>query len=522
MKQYLIFLILFVFSTLIFGQTAPISFSNANYNWVHVAIDSTKIGVSGLNGKNHLFYLSNEEPLRNQGYLYNSLVNGQNAGSGAFIEKIDLNTGKALWKNFYDLTNSDENEYPSTLEISDQGNLQIVGYRNTVKNFIPIPGVWTKGLPVYREYDDNTGLLLQYDTLSKSDGIATELFVSFDRLKLYKEDEKYVQIYYIRDPIVDTTVLIKWDYYDLDGKFLFSKDYPFSYKDKFKVSMMRNSDKDVFLVTTSDDESLGISKVLFSRVNDSNELIFQVDISELAMSHDAVYISRLYENRIEIISENYYNNFNNDVSQRLDYYDFEGNHIDYYEIPRTLKYSIVTNLIDDKPLVAVCKPNNLQEGEIALFGVDASNTFGLLKTLKINNSHAFVCQKMFNTADNDIIMQGSYSPIISGGSVDKTNIENIVISFTPSNLGLTTSVKDELNNISTNIYPNPSSHLINIDDADRFDKKVSLTSISGHVQQLILQEGQIDVSALTSGIYIIALTDATSGKVYRQKVIKID
>ena len=90
MKQYLTILIFFALSTKIIGQSNPISFSNASFNWFHLVIDSTKIGVSGLNGKNHLYYLSNEEPLINQGYLYNSLVNGQNAGSGAFIEKIDL------------------------------------------------------------------------------------------------------------------------------------------------------------------------------------------------------------------------------------------------------------------------------------------------------------------------------------------------------------------------------------------------------------------------------------------------
>lgn len=76
--------------------------------------------------------------------------------------------------------------------------------------------------------------------------------------------------------------------------------------------------------------------------------------------------------------------------------------------------------------------------------------------------------------------------------------------------------------IKPNIYPNPSSHYITIDDATRFDKWVALTSISGHVQQLIIQDGQIDVSTLSDGIYILALTETTSGKVYRQKVIKID
>lgn len=73
-----------------------------------------------------------------------------------------------------------------------------------------------------------------------------------------------------------------------------------------------------------------------------------------------------------------------------------------------------------------------------------------------------------------------------------------------------------------NIYPNPTSHFINIDDATRFDKNVSLISISGHMHHLIIQESQIDVSTLSAGIYIIALTEATTGKVYRQKIIKID
>ena len=520
MKNYLTLLLFLTVTTTIFGQLTPISFDNANYNWVHVAIDSTKIGVNGLDGKNHLFYFSNEEPLRHKGYLYNSLVNGQNAGSGAFIEKIDLETGKALWKSFYDLTNSKENEYPSTLKISNQGKLQVVGYRNTVKNFIPIPGVWTKGLPVVREYDSNTGSLLQYDTLSKDSEIATELFVSFDRLKLYKEGNMFVQIYYLGSAI-DKKVMLKRDYYDLEGKLLFSNDFSFPYKDRFRVSLLRNTDNDVFLVTASIDDSLGTSKVLLSRVTDSNELVFQVDVSNLALSYDAVYISRIYENRIEITSENFYNSFGNDVSLRLDYYDFVGNHISNYEIPRTLKYSIISNLIDDKPLIAVCRPNNSQ-GEILFYGVNASNVFGELKTLHINNSHAFVCQKMFNTEEKDIIMQGRYSSILSSGSVDRTNFENIVISFSLFDLGLLTSVQDELKDIAINIYPNPTSHYITIDNAAQYDNNVQLTSISGRMYNLIIQDSNIDFSTLPAGLYIIALTDTSSGKVYRQKIIKVD
>ncbi|HMU05955.1 MAG TPA: T9SS type A sorting domain-containing protein, partial [Saprospiraceae bacterium] len=72
------------------------------------------------------------------------------------------------------------------------------------------------------------------------------------------------------------------------------------------------------------------------------------------------------------------------------------------------------------------------------------------------------------------------------------------------------------------IYPNPSSQIINIEEADKYNKNVVFTSISGHIRPLIIQDGQIDVSTLSTGLYIIALTDATSGKVYRQKIIKID
>ncbi len=521
MKQFLtFFLVLITFSTSIFGQLSSISFSNADFNWVHVAIDSTKMGIGTLDGKNHLFYLSNEEPLRNQGYFYNSLINGQNAGSGAFIEKIEIKTGNVIWKNYYDLTNFKENEYPSTLHITNQGNLKVVGYRNTVKNFIPIPGVWTKGLPVVREYDDLTGALLQYDTLAKGSESATELLVNFDRLKLYKENEMLVQIYYLASAI-NNKVLLKRDYYDIEGKLLFSNDFSFPFKDKFKVSLMRNTEKDVFLVTTSIDDSLGTSEVLLSRVTDANELLFQVDISELASSYDAVYISRIYENRIEITSEKFYSNFGNDVSLRLDYYDFEGNHVSSYEIPRTLKYAIVTNLIDDKPLIAVCRPNS-SGGEILLYGVNASNVFGELKTLQINNSHAFVCQKMFSTEDKDIIMQGRYSPILSGGSTDRSNFENIVISFSLDDLGLLTSVQDALKDEAIIIYPNPTSHYITIDNAAQYASNVQFTSISRTMYNLVLKDNTLDISTLPAGLYIIALTDATSGKVHRQKIIKVD
>jgi len=73
-----------------------------------------------------------------------------------------------------------------------------------------------------------------------------------------------------------------------------------------------------------------------------------------------------------------------------------------------------------------------------------------------------------------------------------------------------------------NIYPNPSSHYITIDNAAQYDNNVQLTSISGRMYNLIIQDSNIDVSTQPAGLYIIALTDTSSGKVYRQKIIKVD
>jgi hypothetical protein len=78
------------------------------------------------------------------------------------------------------------------------------------------------------------------------------------------------------------------------------------------------------------------------------------------------------------------------------------------------------------------------------------------------------------------------------------------------------------NLLDTKIYPNPSSHIINIDGSDRFEKSVVLTSISGPIHHFIHKQGQIDISALPAGIYILALTDVVTGKIIRQKIIKIN
>jgi len=89
-------------------------------------------------------------------------------------------------------------------------------------------------------------------------------------------------------------------------------------------------------------------------------------------------------------------------------------------------------------------------------------------------------------------------------------------------MNILSSVKDELQDIAINIYPNPTSHYITIDNAAQYDNNVQLTSISGRMYNLIIQDSNIDVSTLPAGLYIIALTDTSSGKVYRQKIIKVD
>ena len=80
-----------------------------------------------------------------------------------------------------------------------------------------------------------------------------------------------------------------------------------------------------------------------------------------------------------------------------------------------------------------------------------------------------------------------------------------------------------INSFQTNkitIYPNPTSGIIRVSSTENNLKNVSLYSMLGsliHSEEIVLNEIELNLSHLTSGIYYLVLT--SEDRILNQKVI---
>lgn len=79
------------------------------------------------------------------------------------------------------------------------------------------------------------------------------------------------------------------------------------------------------------------------------------------------------------------------------------------------------------------------------------------------------------------------------------------------------SVEDQIDNIAIKIYPNPARDVLHIDAAEEIIK-MQIFDIQGKLIKTVSGSKQIDVSALSKGLYILRITTASGG--YSEKFIK--
>ncbi|MBK9220508.1 MAG: hypothetical protein IPO16_00095 [Saprospiraceae bacterium] len=101
MKQILITFIFFLlFVNFTKSQIDPLGdiFLNHQPLWSHAAIDSSAIGYKGRTGLDYYLTLAERKLLIQDSFLYIVYNNHFEDLSGSFIEKIELRTGKVIWK----------------------------------------------------------------------------------------------------------------------------------------------------------------------------------------------------------------------------------------------------------------------------------------------------------------------------------------------------------------------------------------------------------------------------------------
>ncbi len=199
MKTKILLIILSIFFVLSKTESqitpyVPVEFKNLNPVWMHVSIDSTLIDGDKYDGMTHISFI-NDNPLPyfiHNNYIYiasNTRIKTINKNEGGLIEKLDLNSGKILWTNHFDLRNNDRYEYIESIYLNNNGNIEVVTDREVKKPEDDHAGHITYGDTAHvciRNYDINTGDLISLRYPDSTDEESVEIRYSFiNRTILY-------------------------------------------------------------------------------------------------------------------------------------------------------------------------------------------------------------------------------------------------------------------------------------------------------------------------------------------------
>lgn len=461
--------------------------------------------------------------------------NGVSVGyCGYTIKKLNKNTGEVYWETrrvYKEFLKRKALSQPSVVD----GQLVVTIYDEAEQ---PLgPGTeWNFCYPAEITLDLQSGEIVDSNYVDKINTFNSKLRSiagitkqnGDNNPKIYKKNSLYDHIIYKagagffeKTQINFDGVVLKIDSIEFDSKFLMENLRYFDLIDGNKGAVM-----------VSQSENWKNKEVIIGIFDSEMQLLEKYDITQHFKDTIGFCVGYRYDNGY-FITESGIEDFGT-KTLRLTYhmFDMKANLID--KITYTLRDGIdngimygyfypMADVINNRILLSRCRQDKITESTYYDLFASEGDTISLVKRTLIEGTKDHFRTEYASMMENGDILLYIQQFIWTGtgfGS-DYPRFYSWVL-LDGQKMNILSSVLDASNDININIYPNPTSHLINIDDVTRFDQKVSLTSISGHVQQLILQEGQIDVSALTSGIYIIALTEATSGKIYRQKIIKID
>ena len=166
-------------------------------------------------------------------------------------------------------------------------------------------------------------------------------------------------------------------------------------------------------------------------------------------------------------------------------------------------------------------PNNGLTTSVIKYGATAATLLNVTSpTVPIQGGNQVVNQiiSLTNLQPNTVYYYIAESTNSAGTGQASLNVGGTnypaVYSFTTSSLG-TNDVKNKLN---ANIFPNPAKDFINIQSDEKI-KSVEIYNLQG--QKLITAtQKQINISSLSSGIYIVRIEDIENNTITKKIIIK--
>lgn len=543
MKRLIIIsFVLFVYSIDLLGQIDPLGdiFLKPLPIWSHVAIDSTAIGYKGRTGMDYFLYLAERKILIDGVYAYLVYDNLFEKQSGSFLEKIDLKTGKSVWRNYFDLRNSVKREYTNHFFINDQSELELLTFQYPYDTVDIFTVNWDGGKMTIRKYDIETGeeLYVYHSPLNDS---------SFPTFKTQRNVFSYLNKnvnggYDCYTNWIDTRVIsysMAKTRMDTIGKFIeieatntiYSKYLKLNAYEEIPVLLNQKFDTIVRMIHTFKNkpfitgDTMELSLYLF---NSKLEQIAHYDVSEYISKLREYSVINLKNNHICILGIEYFQDTTY-PREHIFVFDSQGNLSEEVVYPARINDTLGRCLgaikLKNEPGILIINKN---------LNSSVNNKFLFYKTdgkgnMELLSQH--IMKDYYNISIEGYLEELDNGNILLSGLFRKTNTSN----YPPTEKFITTlwdlknitSTNNSNKNIlSISIVPNPTESKFKILGLKTKPVEINLFDMTGKcvkrnkMAEFVEIETSLDISELTTGIYLLEILGDDNQLIYIGKVIK--
>ena len=509
----------------------PIQFENITPDWYFTSGSEVfKSPYYDVYNKLYRYYF--QKPVLENNYIYNLLLVDGRDQEGAYLEKIDSETGEKIWFNYFDLTTSDRQEAPVLMRINSGESVEIVSQRLNVP-FSTENDLYNSGVDmsvVYRKYSDVDGKLMEELIPEASDTLALRTqfsaFVRGNRVSYFFSEE--------------------------DGNFRYIERLKFNNKYKFKSYKI---DKRGHVLSQTDTIDLGydvFNANLLKKGPDTLVYFYFNPIEKQA------YI-QYYSYDLNKIDEKPLEGFN--INFGILMREANENHVlvqytedteMFFESVVILAYDYSGKLLNkfkflDEPNVSFAYKFLEQDNEFLIFqsrykdGALIKRESRVFKTQ--NGSMVF---KISITGIDSLRVFSPYSFEFKGDDLivsmaegafyvnEKGKFEQDIfaqalstMSVSLEQLGLVSSNKDLAEDVMVFLYPNPAHDYLHfsgqgIENSDRweiYDLRGHLVKSSSTIGNIA--EQRIEIRDLIPGMYFVSFRDRKTHQLYSKRFFKI-
>lgn len=508
----------------------PIQFENITPDW-YFASGSEVFKSPYYDEYNKLNRNSFQEIVVEGDYIYNLFkVHGRDQ-EGAYLEKIDLNSGEKKWFTYFDLTTGDRQEVPVLMRIKKGEYIELVSQRLNVpfstENDLYLSG--TDMSVVYRKYGDETGTLIEENIPAINDTLSLRTQHSF-----FPRGND-----------------VSYFFSETDGNFRYIERLKYNNKFKFKSYKI---DKRGYVLSKTDTIDIGrdeFNAILLPKGKDTLVYLnFKTEEKQAYLQFFDYEMNKVDEKPLE----NFTTNFNilfreaNEHHILVQYieqvpmafdslvilaYDYNGKLLNTLKIEDNIYDSAAYKYIDKEGEFLVLESRYKEDAflkrEVRVIKTEkgkkiVKHSFSGLDTLRSFTPYSFRI-----TNDNIIISMDEGAYYLNDIGIFKQDIFAQAFSTMRvplDQLGLVSSNKEIAEETMISLFPNPAQDYLyvsgqGIENYDRweiYDLWGRLVKSSSGLENIIGQ--RIQINDLISGMYLISFRGKKSHQLYSTRFFK--